>query len=554
MEFLLAVTIVTLIAMLVFVAHLSMRIVRLERRLAELGEARTVIATPPPAAAVGSAPKPAPPTRDTANPFESLVGGRLLVWVGGVALIVAAVFLIRFSIEIGLITPELRMIAAGLFGLALLGGGEWARTGSLADDPRISQALVGAGLAVFYAAVYASYILYGFLGPTAASALMLLVTASAFALSSRHGLPTAVMGLVGGYLTPLLVGNAKAGAMPLLAYLALLDAAVVTIARRRGWPWMAAAAVLASYAWATSLILGSAPDAMAAGVFVLLVAILAGAAAGEEARSTAMLPLVLAAPSLAALAFRSDVAAWGWILFALLGAAAVVIGRWRPAQRWSPVGVLATGLLLLVVKASLDDDPLLASAAVGMALLFGGGGVALALQQRRQAWRVLACLGCGGPVLVLRLAEDGWVARPGWGLLFGLAAAGPGLLAVTDSRHAEAEWRGGPPALAFTALLAFALHDLIAWNYLSIGWLAASIALIAAGVRLPNRPLRVGGLILLTLTVLKAFLIDAQALTGLLRILSFLGLGAALIVIGRYYGAVLNAEAGAPDGKAGAEA
>jgi uncharacterized membrane protein len=39
------------------------------------------------------------------------------------------------------------------------------------------------------------------------------------------------------------------------------------------------------------------------------------------------------------------------------------------------------------------------------------------------------------------------------------------------------------------------------------------------------------------------FLSDASALEGVLRILSFLGLGIALIGIGRLYTRVLNAEA-----------
>ena len=172
------------------------------------------------------------------------MAGRLLIWLGGIALVLAAVFLIRYSIEVGLVTPAARMIGAALFGLALLGAGEYARAGRLADDPRIAQALVGAGLAVLYATAYGSHILYGLLGTGEAAAAMVAVTAAALVLSLRHGAPTAVMGLIGGFLTPLLVGNSDSGAVPLLAYLALLDLAVfvdrlaprLDLARRR-WRW-----------------------------------------------------------------------------------------------------------------------------------------------------------------------------------------------------------------------------------------------------------------------------------------------------------------------------
>jgi hypothetical protein len=41
--------------------------------------------------------------------------------------------------------------------------------------------------------------------------LMLLITAAALGLSLRHGAPTAVMGLIGGFATPLVVGDPQGG-------------------------------------------------------------------------------------------------------------------------------------------------------------------------------------------------------------------------------------------------------------------------------------------------------------------------------------------------------
>jgi uncharacterized membrane protein len=70
-----------------------------------------------------------------------------------------------------------------------------------------------------------------------------------------------------------------------------------------------------------------------------------------------------------------------------------------------------------------------------------------------------------------------------------------------------------------------------------------SIALLLAGIRLPDKALRLAGLVLLTATTVKVFLVDAGALEGVLRILSFLVLGIALIGIGKLYTKVLDAEA-----------
>jgi uncharacterized membrane protein len=78
-------------------------------------------------------------------------------------------------------------------------------------------------------------------------------------------------------------------------------------------------------------------------------------------------------------------------------------------------------------------------------------------------------------------------------------------------------------------------------NYLySVALMALAIAWLARGMMAGSRLLRIAGLGLLTAVTLKVFLIDAAALMGVLRILSFLGLGIALIGIGWAYGRVMG--------------
>jgi uncharacterized membrane protein len=81
-------------------------------------------------------------------------------------------------------------------------------------------------------------------------------------------------------------------------------------------------------------------------------------------------------------------------------------------------------------------------------------------------------------------------------------------------------------------------------NYLySAGLLALALAWLVQGMMRGTKLLRIAGLSLLTVVTLKVFLIDAAALTGLLRILSFLGLGITLIGIGWAYGRVMGTAA-----------
>ena len=81
----------------------------------------------------------------------------------------------------------------------------------------------------------------------------------------------------------------------------------------------------------------------------------------------------------------------------------------------------------------------------------------------------------------------------------------------------------------------------------SASLLLLAIAWLARGIQTSSALLRIAGLLLLTLVTFKVFLIDASQLEGILRILSFLGLGIALIGIGWIYGKIMSREAHAAD-------
>jgi uncharacterized membrane protein len=75
------------------------------------------------------------------------------------------------------------------------------------------------------------------------------------------------------------------------------------------------------------------------------------------------------------------------------------------------------------------------------------------------------------------------------------------------------------------------IEDAELWAW-SGAWLAYGIALMALGIRLRGKLLRLAALGIIGLVCLKVFLVDMADLTGLLRVLSFLGLGLALIGLG----------------------
>ena len=160
--------------------------------------------SPPPqpvAASVPSSPlrsSPAPsaaPAPPRTIGFEESFGTRWVVWVGGVALALGGIFLVRYTIEQGLIGPRVRIMLGAVLALALVAAGEWQRrsekTLELPSLPsaNIPAILTAAGTTVAYATVYAAYAIYDFLPPPIAFVLLgavaLLVLGRRFAARTR---------------------------------------------------------------------------------------------------------------------------------------------------------------------------------------------------------------------------------------------------------------------------------------------------------------------------------------------------------------------------------
>jgi uncharacterized membrane protein len=431
--------------------------------------------------------------------FERWVGGRLMIWVGGVALAVAGVLLVRYSIQIGLITPPVQMGLAALFGLTLLALGEYARSrADWAVDRRVAQALVGAGIFVLYATAYGSLVLHQLIGNGTAFGLMVMVTGAALILSLRHGAPSAVMGLVGGFLTPLLVGERSETAIPLLTYLALLDIALFTLAGRRGWTWLAAAAALLSFGWTAYLLSWDRPDALAAGIFILLISIAASMLrAGNGWQLDVLRPAAIGLLQLAVLVGRVDIGLPAWALFGTLAAACLLLEPRKPEYRPLPLFALALALLLIAVKA-FDQPYHIPAVAAATTALFAAGSLPAALRRERPLLPfVTTCAGFAGPALILRAVRPEWLERPLWGLLFLLLAAGPAWLAWSRRRAAREDSLDLPLNMAAATamlLLGAAAWQLVPPDLIPAAWLAIALAAALAARRLGDE-----GLVALTL-------------------------------------------------------
>lgn len=183
-----------------------------------------------------SAPKPAPEAKPAPGlkvDWERFMGVNLFAWVGGFALFLAVAFFIKYSFENNLIPPEMRVALGFVAGIGLLVGGMVLKRKAYEAT---SQTLCATGTVILYAVSFACHAYYHFTGAAATFALMVLVTVTAFLLAVRlNALVVAILGLVGGFLTPPLLSTGVDNPLGLFGYVAILDAGLVAVAMKRRW-------------------------------------------------------------------------------------------------------------------------------------------------------------------------------------------------------------------------------------------------------------------------------------------------------------------------------
>ncbi len=168
--------------------------------------------------------------------WEQFMGVKLFAWIGGLALFLGLAFFVKYSFDNNWVSPELRVAMGYLIGAGLLVGG-LVLTGRKYSV--LGQTLCATGVLVLYANIFASHAYYHLIDVIPAFGLMVLVTAVAFLLAVRlDAQVVAILGLLGGFLTPVLLSTGKDNPLGLFSYLALLDTGLIAVVARKRWNYL----------------------------------------------------------------------------------------------------------------------------------------------------------------------------------------------------------------------------------------------------------------------------------------------------------------------------
>ncbi len=232
--------------------RLRERVARLEQALrASEANAQDREKRPEPEPEVRAAAEPAPRTpsgtasrnRPQGTPgsaarFFARIREHWMVWLGGLCVGLAGVFLVRYSIEQGYLGPNARVLMGIAVGLALHALAEWLRRRMEGQYDAVA-ALAGGASLTLYAAVLAALHLYQLWSPGVIFALLALVSLATMALALRHGPVLAILGILGAFAVPALLGGGAENLLPVLTYSLVVTAASFLLMRYvyRDWLW-----------------------------------------------------------------------------------------------------------------------------------------------------------------------------------------------------------------------------------------------------------------------------------------------------------------------------
>ncbi|MDR2463245.1 MAG: DUF2339 domain-containing protein [Verrucomicrobiales bacterium] len=489
---------------------------------------------------------------------EVSIGMRWMLVTGVMCVVIAVALFLKTIFDGNLIGPAGRVALSYLAGFVLFGLGELFRRKKFDG---FGLTLIGGGVAVLYAATYAGFALFHLISQPAAFLLMVVVTAFAGILSlACDNKWLAVVGILGGFLAPVLLGSGENNYHVLFSYLAILGGGVAWLAWHKGWRLLNWLGFVFTWAIFTGWHFEYYADALFwpalvyANIFFLVYAIAPflfyfknerGSGAGDFTISAVnsfiafgfVYGMIKQHTDLPAAALASALYAGVFLLLAWQ------LHRRNPANRGGLVLPLALALLFLTVTV-----PILFSGfwiiifwmAEGAAMLWA----ALRLSHNGLRWTsVLLMVGVLGKLIghdYAALFGFDWLEfriEPCTSLLVSrlvtVSVALAALFAAARmlrTRHADA---GALFYVLSGATLFFALNVEVGSFFsggartaaLSVLWALYSIALMVTGFVKKSAAARLTAIALFALTTLKVFLFDMAGVDKPFRIVSFLVLG-----------------------------
>lgn len=170
---------------------------------------------------------------EKSSAFEIRLGQKWLLIIGIVTMIFGIGYFLKYSFEQGWVGPAGRVAMAYFWGIALLLAGNGFRTKKFES---FGLYLIGGGIATLYFSTFAAFQIYHLFSQAPSFSIMVLITVLASVLSIVYDNKwLSVLGIIGGFTTPVLLSTGQDNQIVLMTYMAILNVGLLTIAFYKRW-------------------------------------------------------------------------------------------------------------------------------------------------------------------------------------------------------------------------------------------------------------------------------------------------------------------------------
>ncbi len=566
------------------IEQLEKEVAELKRQLEQINRTLTVPdlskkIPPGPPSASGVPFRRPPPRKKSWDISKELLRGEFWFNKIGIGLLLFAVlFLFKYSIDQGWLTPPVRVACGLAVGIALLVFGIVLYK----KRRHFGQVLLGGGVAAFYITGFAAFQLYNLVSFATAMVFMTVITLLAFFLSLKQGgAVLAIIGALGGLATPFLLYTGSGNLPGLIGYTCLVLTGASALYFLRGWRSLLWTSAIGGWIiFLTGIDLPgqrlsindcwSLQIGLIFGVFMFWALPVVREVLSLKDPAHWPRPAITFLPESIVWEITSIVDMTVHLLSIMTPIVTLILSRlvWRLSGTiWGLItigGAVVYGIVAWRLKMREESKPLaythmimaLALLTIALCLVFKGDLLFFALAVEAFVLHVISKHGADRGLLIYAHALYGVLGLWLLDRLAELPVEGIPVLnaqALTElfvivtgvviSRIFQSAFaRQAYQIAAHILLLGWFLREFSelpnGQAYVTISWGLYGIALLIVGLRLRQNQIRIGAMVTLLIVVAKLFLVDLAMLKAIWRILLFMGFGIIFLVISYYFQAL----------------
>ncbi len=492
--------------------------------------------------------------------FERFFGEKLLLSVGILAVLFAAGFFLKYSFEKNLFSPHMKVALTSLFGAVFILLGIFLKE----KQKTFGLILTAGGIAVLFFANFAAVSFYSLYGIKLSLLINLfLIAFSVYLANSGESQWIAIVGLGGGFLTPLFFESEIQYLPAYFSYLGVLSLGSLIVAFKKKWSIVPLCAFVFSSIWFANWSFNFyfpelSYQYLTFGLFLYLVFVLSPLAYSKLDKASKLIPAVFSISVFPVYSSYTPVPLFFNILYLFAGIIVLYVSEKLPENKSKEVKsfIRFLGIITFAAGISLGFKSVASTSFTAMLILSLSFAYMLTRKRLFANIAVLTAIFIFFKLFLFDLETNLFynfdyffftdnVNLPQRIMEYFAFIVFTGLAAKVFKRAGKTSISKFFNFTAFlSSILILTFETASLFHYIlpkaqnlsvSVLWALIGVLTFTYGVRQNNPSAKTGGYVIFFIVFFKVFLIDASAFSTIYKVLTFLLVGIILIVSSYLY-------------------